>query len=214
MAYKPSRKKCVQDDTVQPVPYKSNGQNPCCGDRAEYLKSERLDDKKDIREYDNPNHFLGGNSLSHFDRSDPIVTKPQEPVIHPIVNLCQPYIETVFFQYDCFPLTNAEMTWHNDKIGRIVGFTYYLDESAGDDVTTYIEKIGKNNSVTNLLNTPQNGNNYIKGTFNSTVLDFKCNLKIGNDDAVRVRFINASASDVTIMAKMEIKYGEEDFFTK
>jgi hypothetical protein len=199
---------------VQTVPYKPNGKNPCCGDRADYISSERQDEKKRIESYDNPNHFNGGNSLSHLDRSDYITTPQTKEVVHPIINLCEPYIESVFFQYDSFPHTDSYMQWNNDKIGRIIGLTYYLDSSAGDSVTTYVEKVSKNGNVTNLLNTPFNGNNYIKGTFNSVTLDFKCNMKIGNDDAIKVRFINASASDVTIMAKMEIKYGEEDFFTK
>jgi hypothetical protein len=105
------------------------------------------------------------------------------------------------------------MVWHNDKIGRIINFTYYLDSSMGDSVTVYLEKISPSGHVENLLNTPSNGNNYIKGTFNSCVLNFKLNMKIKNDDMIKVRFINGSAADCTIMANMDIKYGEEDFET-
>jgi hypothetical protein len=185
-----------------------------CDDRVQNIKSEHSDVNQKNEKYDNPNHFFGGNSLSHLDRSTPIINKPIEPTKHPIVNLCQPYIESVFYQYDCFPMTNGEMIWNNDKIGRIIQFTYYLDSSMGDSVTVYIEKISPNGHVESLLNTPQNGNNYIKGTFNSTVLTFKLNMKIKNDDMIKIRFENASAADCTIMANMDIKYGEEDFETK
>jgi hypothetical protein len=185
-----------------------------CDDRVQNIKSEHSDVNQKNEKYDNPNHFFGGNSLSHLDRSTPIINKPIEPTKHPIVNLCQPYIESVFYQYDCFPMTNGEMIWNNVKIGRIIQFTYYLDSSMGDSVTVYIEKISPNGHVESLLNTPQNGNNYIKGTFNSTVLTFKLNMKIKNDDMIKIRFENASAADCTIMANMDIKYGEEDFETK
>jgi hypothetical protein len=185
----------------------------CKGDdRAEYITSKRLDDEKNIADYENPNHFIGGNVRTD-DRITPIITPQKTSIIHPIVNLCEPYIESVFYQYDSFPHTNNEMIWHNDKIGRIVKFTYYLDSSMGDSVTVYLEKISPNGHVENLLNTPQNGNNYIKGTFNSQTLEFKINMKIKNDDMVRVRFINASATDCTIMANMDLKYSEEDFET-
>jgi len=183
----------------------------CKGDdRTTPIISERLDDKKNYANYENPNHFIGGN-VRCDDRTTPIITPKKEKIIHPIVNLCEPYIETVFFQYDSFPFTDNNMTWHNDNIGRIINFTYYLDSSMGDSVTVYLEKISPSGHVENLLQTPQNGNNYIKGTFNSMALEFKLNMKIKNDDMVRVRFINASAADCTIMAKMDIKYSEEDF---
>jgi hypothetical protein len=185
-----------------------------CDDRVQHVKSLGNDVNQKNEKYDNPNHFLGGNSLSHFDRVEPIIKKPVEPTKHPIVNLCEPYIESVFYQYDCFPMTNGEMIWNNDKIGRIINLTYYLDSSMGDAVTVYIEKISPNGHVENLLNTPQNGNNYIKGTFNSTVLTFKLNMKIKNDDDIKIRFENASVNDCTIMASMDIKYGEEDFETR
>jgi hypothetical protein len=187
----------------------------CKGDdRADYIESERIDDIKKITPYDDINIAHRGNSLSRLDRSEPHITQPKKPIEHPIVNLCEPYIESIFYQYDCFPLTNGEMIWNNDKVGRIVQFIYYLDSSMGDAVTVYLEKISPNGHVENLLQTPQNGNNYIKGTFNSTVLTFKLNMKIKNDDMVKIRFENASAADCTIMANMDIKYGEEDFETK
>lgn len=183
----------------------------CKGDdRVEHIESKKLDDEKSIVNHENLNKSNSSCECGG-SRSNPINTQPTPPPQHPIVNLCEPYIETVFFQYDCFPNTNGFMTWHNDGLGRIINFTYYLDSSAGDDVTTYLEKVTPSGHVENLFQIPENGNNYIKGTFNSTVLDFKINMKIKNDDMVRVRFINNSASDVTIMAKMEIKYGEEDF---
>jgi hypothetical protein len=187
----------------------------CKGDdRADYIETSRQDGLQKETHYIDYNKAHRGNSLSRLDRSIPIVTQPQKPPIHDIVNLCQSYIETVFYQYDAFPHTNNEMIWHNDKIGRIINFTYYLDSSMGDSVTIYIEKISINGHVENLLNTPMNGNNYIKGTFNTQELEFKCNMIIKNDDMVKVRFENASAADCTIMAKMDIKYGEEDFYTK
>jgi len=149
----------------------------CKGDdRAELIESKKLDDIKQKYNYDNINKFFGGNSLSHLDRSNYITTQPKEKIIHPIVNLCEPYIETVFFQYDSFPHTDNKMIWHNDNIGRIINFTYYLDSSMGDSVTVYIEKISPSGHVENLLQTPQNGNNYIKGTFNSIALEFKFNI--------------------------------------
>jgi hypothetical protein len=183
----------------------------CKGDdRAEYIESKKIDDLKTIAPYENINKN-NSNCECGESRSNPINTHPTPPPTHPIVNLCEPYIETIFFQYDSFPMTDNNMTWHNDGRGRIIGFTYYLDSSAGDSVTTYLEKISPSGAVENLLQTPANGNNYIKGTFNSTVLEFKLNMIIKNDDMIRVRFINNSASDVTIMAKMDIKYREEDF---
>jgi hypothetical protein len=186
----------------------------CNGDdRVQYTETNHKDYNDKYEPYENPNHFFGGNSQSCLDRAERIIEQPKEPIKHPIVNLCEPYIETVFFQYDSFPFTNNEMIWNNNKVGRIVNFTYYLDSSMGDSVTVYLEKISANGHIENLLQTPQNGNNYIKGTFNTVTLDFKCNMKIYNDEQIKVRFINASGQDCTIMAKAELKYGEEDFET-
>jgi hypothetical protein len=190
----------------------------CCDeDREIYIDTHNYDqsplENRQIP-YKEINKAYGGNSLSRLDLANHIVNPQKEKIIHPIVNLCEPYIETVFYQYDSAPGTNNEMIWHNNKEGRIISFTYFLDSSAGDSVTVYIEKITPNGQVENILNTPANGNNYIKGTFNSTVLDFKMNMRIKDNDMIKVRFINASASDVTIMAKMDLKYDEEDFKTK
>jgi hypothetical protein len=186
----------------------------CKGDdREEQIETIKLDDKHNKTPYEDINIAHRGNSLSRLDRSIPIVTQPKIPIIHPIVNLCEPYIESVFFQYDLFPHNSAQMDFKNDKQGRIVKFTYYLDVSMGDGCSVIPMIIKANGHATDLLNYPTStqGNHKIKGTFNSTVLEFHCNMKIKNDEIIRLVFDNTTASDVTIMAMVDLKYGEEDF---
>jgi hypothetical protein len=216
MAYKPSRCTCESGITTEKrnVDYRtSRDDGQCCNDRVDLKESTRLDEQKRQEPYENLNKNNSSCECGE-SRTTPNKFFPKELTRHPIVNLCEPYVETVFFQYDSFPFTNNEMVWNNDKVGRIVKFYYYLDSSMGDAVTVYVEKISANKKVQNLLNTPLNGNNYIKGTFNTVKLEFHLNMKILNDEQIRIRFDNASSQDCTIMASLDIKYGEEDFFTK
>jgi hypothetical protein len=178
-------------------------------DRVKNIVAERLDGLKNSIEYDNPNKH--NSSCDCGDRGTNSVTQPKKPVTHQIVNLCQSYIESVFFQYDSAPATSGSIAFNNDKLGRIIKLTYFLDSGAGDNVTININKISANKQSQSLLNFVAGGNTYIKGTFIAQKLEFKCNMPIKNDEQVQISFVNAGANDITIMAILDIKYAEEDF---
>jgi hypothetical protein len=179
-------------------------------DKVKNVFGERLDALSNKLSYDNPNKNNSRCECGNSHTSNSI-TQPTQPAKHPIVNLCQSYIESVFFQYDSFPMTDGKIAFNNDKKGRIVKFTYFLDSSMGDSVTVWVNKISANNQKESLLNYVAGGNQYIKGTFNNQILEFNLNMPIKNDEQIEIVFENASASDVTIMALADIKYGEEDF---
>lgn len=212
---KPSRK-CetgINVDTVHNDPRESC-KDKSCDDRTTNIDNGTYNQNplggREVN-YNDLNKAHRGNSLSRLDTVNHIIKTPVKPVEHPIVNLCQNYIESVFFQYDSAPGNNAVIAFNNDKKGRIIKFTYFLDSSAGDAVTIWVDKISANNGKESLLNYVQGGNTYIKGTFNNQKLDFNLNMKILNDEKIQLTIQNASANDVTIMAIAEIKYGEEDF---
>lgn len=124
---------------------------------------------------------------------------------------CKKYVESVFFQRDLFPLTNVQMLWTNQRKGRLIKFTYYLDSSMGDSVNVIAEKCDQHFLKQNILTIPEiNGQDVIKGTFNSTVLEFGVNLKMNIADKLQLTCVNGSALDVTIMAKFDIEYDEKE----
>jgi hypothetical protein len=124
---------------------------------------------------------------------------------------CKKYVESIFFQRDLFPLTDVQMLWTNTRKGRLIKFTYFLDSSMGDSVEVLAEKCDKHFLKQNILHIPEtNGQEMIKGTFNSTVLEFGVNLNLENQDKLQLTCVNGSASDVTIMAIFDIEYDERE----
>jgi hypothetical protein len=150
-----------------------------------------------------------GNMLAQ--KIHDVLAPPIEIKKNPIVNLCEPKIESVFFQHDSASNTKGDLTFNNPVNGNVVKFIYYLDSSAGDSVTINIYKVGQNLKQENLLVYAQNSNNYIKGTFNNTVLTFNLNTTIKSQDKIIIHFENNSSNDVTIMASLDIKYEEGEF---
>jgi hypothetical protein len=207
----PSRK-CETGVNVDTI-HTPNREEKCCKDKVEYIDNGTYNEDPKGKEvnYDDINIARRGNSLSRIDTVQHIITPKDPPIKHPIVNLCQNYNESVFFQYDSAPGNNAVIAFNNDKKGRIIKFTYFLDSSAGDAVTVWVDKISANNAKESLLNYVAGGNTFIKGTFNTQKLEFNLNMKILNDEQIQLTIQNASANDVTIMAIADIKYGEEDF---
>lgn len=189
----------------------TNSKNKCSYlDRVKNVLADRLDGiGKEINTGD-PNK---NNSSCYCgeDRTTNNGKQPMPQLKHPIVNLCMPYIESVFFQYDSAPSTNAVIAFNNDKLGRIIKLTFFLDSGAGDNVVINIDKVSANLAKESLIQFVEGGNTFIKGTFIAQTLVFKLNMPIKNDEKVQISFVNGGANDITIMAVMDIKYGEEDF---
>lgn len=159
----------------------------------------------------NDNKFIHSDENMSSRRVDPVVIPKKINEKHPIVNLCQSYIESVFFQYDSAPGTSGHIEFNNIKKGRIVHFTYFLDSSAGDNVVVNIDLISPNKGRKSIIQWVAGGNTFIKGTFNNQKLDFNVNQKIETGEQIQLTFNNTSSNDVTLMAIVDIKYGEEDF---
>lgn len=159
----------------------------------------------------NNNTFNHSDHLADSNRVNITTIQPKGITIHPIVNLCQNYEESAFFQIDSAPGTNGTIQFNNMKKGRIIGFTYFLDSSMNDNVLVNVNLISPNKGRESLLNWVQGGNTFIKGTNNSTVLNFHVNMKIETGEAIQITYANTSSQDCTIMAIANLKYGEEDF---
>jgi hypothetical protein len=179
-------------------------------DKVKNIVADRLDAISKSIEYDNPNKHNSDCECGK-DRVNLIGKQQVQPLKHPIVNLCMPYIESAFFQYDSAPNTNASIAFNNDKLGRIIKLTYFLDSGAGDNVVININKISANKGKESLINYVAGGNTFIKGTFIAQKLEFNLNMKIKNDEQIEISFVNGGANDITIMAIVDIKYSEEDF---
>lgn|GEM_PF-1895346 len=172
-----------------------------------------LDQAKDSLKINskNNNKFNPSDEKMSSNQVQHVITPPIIPVNHPIVNLCQSYIESAFFQIDSAPSSSGTMQYINYKKGRIIKFIYFLDSSMGNGVKINIDLISPNNGRKSLINYVQGGNSFILGTFNSTELVFNVNQKIEIGEQIQITFSNGSANDCTVMAIADIKYGEEDF---
>jgi hypothetical protein len=159
----------------------------------------------------NNNKFIPSDENMSSNKVNHININPINPVKHPIVNLCEAYIESILFQLDSAPSTNGTIQFLNHKQGRIKKFTYFLDSSMNDNVLVNIDLISANGGRKSLFKTVQGGNTFIKGTNNSTKLEFYINQQIFRGEQVQITYTNTSTQDCTIMAIMDIKYGEEDF---
>jgi len=130
------------------------------------------------------------------------------------MDCCEKYIESVLFQYDLFPMTNAKIYFDSYRNGKIKKVKYFLDSSGGDSVHVDYNLITKRGYSQSIIKFAEGGilggNRTIKGTFNSTVLEFETNMLIKNDDKIELNMINGSANDVTIMAVVDIEYMEGD----
>ena len=177
--------------------------------RAKYILDQAKEslkiNSKNNNKFNPSDEKMSSNEVKH------IIIPLKTPVIHPIVNLCQNYIESVFFQLDSAPSTQGTIEYNNYKKGRIIKFTYFLDSSMGDSVVVNVDLLSANKGRKSILNFVQGGNTFIKGTFNSTVLTFNVNQKIERGEEIQITYNNGSSQDVTIMAIVDIKYGEEDF---
>lgn len=157
------------------------------------------------------NHFNPSDEDLSQRKKTNFVNQPENPIKHPIVNLCQSYIESVFFQLDSAPSTNGTIQFNNTKQGRIIKFTYFLDSSMNDNVLVNVDLVGRRKDRDSLVNFVQGGNTFIKGTNNNTALKFNLNMQIFKGDMIQITYNNTSTQDCTIMAIADIKYGEEDF---
>lgn len=157
------------------------------------------------------NKFIPSDENKSSRKYTPIVNQPIQPSKHPIVNLCEAYTESVFFQLDSFPSTSGTIQFNNQKKGRIKKVTYFLDSSMNDNVTVYLFVVTANGGQQNLLNYVQGGNTYIKGTNNSMPLEFNVNIPIYAHDQIKIQYTNNSVQDCTIMMIANIKYEEVDF---
>jgi hypothetical protein len=157
------------------------------------------------------NNFIHSDENMSSRKYNPDIKKPIVPIKHPIVNLCQSYIESVFFQLDSAPGTSGTIQFNNNKQGRIIDFTYFLDSSMNDNVLVNIDLLSGNLGRKSLINFVQGGNTFIKGTNNSTVLKFNLNQQIFLGEKIQITYKNTSSQDCTIMAIANIKYGEEDY---
>jgi len=161
----------------------------------------------------NNNKFTPSDENMSSNKVNHIPKYPIVPIKHPIVNLCQSYIESVFFQLDSAPGTNGTIQFLNHKQGRIVKFTYFLDSSMNDNVLVNVDLLSGNLGRKSLFKFVQGGNTFIKGTNNSTKLEFHINQQVFLGEQVQITYNNTSSQDCTIMAIMDIKYAEEDFVT-
>jgi hypothetical protein len=171
-----------------------------------------VDDIKSLKiNSKNNNIFTPTDENMSSNKSDHVLIPQKIEEKHPIINICQPYIESVLFQLDSAPSTNGTIQFNNIKKGRIVHFTYFLDSSMSDNVLVNIDLLSGNLGRKSLIQWVQGGNTFIKGTNNSTVLNFKLNQKIESGEQVQITYANTSTQDCTIMAICDFKYGEEDF---
>jgi hypothetical protein len=159
----------------------------------------------------NDNKFIPSDENASSNKVNHVNIQPNNTLKHPIVNLCQSYVESVFFQLDSFPGTSGTIQFNNQQQGRIVKFTYFLDSSMNDNVLVNVDLVTGNKGRKSLLNWVQGGNTFIKGTNNSTVLTFNLNMQVFKGEQIQITYANTSAQDCTIMAIADIKYGEEDF---
>jgi hypothetical protein len=157
------------------------------------------------------NKFTPSDEQMSSNKVNHILEKPINPIKHPIVNLCMPYIESVFFQLDSAPGTSGTIQYVNHEQGRIIKFIYYLDSSMSDNVKINVDIISRNTGRKSLLKWVDGGNSFIKGTNNSTILEFQCNMQIFNGEQIQITYANTSTQDCTIMAMADMKFGEEDF---
>ena len=177
--------------------------------RAKYILDQAKEslkiNSKNNNKFNPSDEKMSSNKVTH------IIEPQKTPITHPIINLCQSYIESVFFQLDSAPSSSGTLQFLNHKKGRIVKFTYFLDSSMGNGVQINLDLISPNNCRKSLIKYVQGGNTFILGTFNSTVLEFKLNQKIEVGEQIQITYSNGSANDCTIMSIADIKYGEEDF---
>lgn len=171
---------------------------------------DQVKDSLRINNYSD-NKFNPSDEKMSSNKVNHVAKNPIIPIKHPIVNLCQNYIESVLFQLDSAPGTSGTIQFNNTKQGRIIGFTYFLDSSMNDNVLVNVDVITGNLGRKSLLNWVNGGNTFIKGTNNSTVLKFHCNQQIFIGEQIQLTYANTSSQDCTIMAIADIKYGEEDY---
>lgn len=195
--------------------YNNNHFTPSDENKSSRKVTHVIDDIKESLHINssNNNKFTPSDEKMSSRKKTNSVIQPQIPVKHPIVNLCMPYIESVFFQLDSAPGTSGTIQFNNHQQGRIVDFTYFLDSSMNDNVLVNVDKISGNNGRKSLIKFVQGGNTFIKGTNNSTLLKFNVNLQILKGEKIQITYNNTSSQDCTIMAIANIKYGEEDFIS-
>jgi hypothetical protein len=121
-------------------------------------------------------------------------------------NCCDSYVETVFFQYDLFPVTDVIIDYKVPTNCTIKKVIYFLDSSMGDDVRVTLNYINRSGLVQPLLLTPPTSNAHIRGTFNTQNLEFNTNIKMNRSDKIQLIANNASASDVTIMCLVDLLF--------
>lgn len=125
-------------------------------------------------------------------------------------NECEKYVETIYFQYDLFPVTDITLDYVIPENCKVKQVNYYLDSSMGDSVRVNLNYVDRLGAVRPILLNPILGNNHIRGTFNSTILEFKTNLRLKRADKIQIYANNLSASDVTIMALIDLEFNTEE----
>jgi hypothetical protein len=122
------------------------------------------------------------------------------------LNECNNYQDSILFQYDLAPGLSNQMSYTMLNNGTVKHVKYFLDSSANDPVHTQILYKNRTGATSSLINYPSNGNQLIRGTNNSTVLELDCNILLVRGDQIIIDMVSASALDCTIMAIINVEY--------
>jgi len=119
---------------------------------------------------------------------------------------CGHYIESVFFQKLVLAGVTNKIIFENPKEGMIIKIKYYLDSSQDENVTSQLELKTRNNQGSLIYFPLSGGNTNITGTNTTCEIEFDSEMQINYKDQIILTYNNASASDITIMAVVNIRY--------
>jgi hypothetical protein len=112
------------------------------------------------------------------------------------------------FQIDLAPNTNQIMSYKCVKDCHVEQVTYYLDDSMNSNVSVYLQYSDRNNNNFPLVTYPKNGNAFITGTNNNSVLVINTDKDLKYGDSIIVNAQSTSSQDCTIMCIININYDE------
>jgi len=116
------------------------------------------------------------------------------------------YVESVFFQKLVLAGASGNIVFENPREGMIIGIKYYFDSSQDETVESKIELKTRNNQGSLIYFPNSGGNTSFKGTNTTCKVEFKTEMQISYNDKIILTYNNASASSVTIMAVVNIRY--------
>jgi hypothetical protein len=119
---------------------------------------------------------------------------------------CDKYTESILFEYDLFPSASGQMIYNLEKNGIIKKVKYYLDSSCDDSINIDFLYKNRTGDVGSIIQFADGGNSLIKGTNNNQLLEFDCNIMLKRADQIIINMVSGSASDVTIMAIINVEY--------